>query len=745
MNIFNKRPLSLILCITLGAFAFSSFYDSLFSKTALVFVAIIIFSLSFLKNIRKHASPVLIRIIAVCSIIATLFSFIYFDLWFKAYDRFDGDVRIVGKIEEIEYKSQRSSVLIKTSEIDSASLSRYKLIVYLDNEEYYGYSIGSSVEIVGTITEFTSDEDFDAETFYNARGVSGYINDVKSFKITDVGEYTLSYKITDLREAVCRRIISLSNSDAGGLLCAFLLGERSYLPTGTPLDFLRTGLTHMLALSGMNLVILFAGFKKFLLFCRVGKKPTTFLTILFTLFYIVLTGLPLSVVRAGFMLILSSALFLFQKSYDSMTSLWVSVAVICIIEPYAIYDLSLWLSAFATLGIIVFVEYTDSKDSKTSFLKLIAISLLASLFAIAATFAITTLAFDGTSLISPITTLIVSVLGEIFTYLGIVLFILGDFILIKHPFIFVGNLIINIAKLFSEIDWIYVSTNFAAVEIASVIFTVLFFAFFILKIKRKGLALGILLGMLGSILCLSAVLTYSTVAKDSITYYNNADERIIVVEDGDVTTIDIATYSKDTAYLLYADLSNNNLTKIDKYVLTHYSYYLREAMETVSNSILIREIFIPAPVNITEERILREISIFAQDADIQLNIYLTEDKIILGDTSIIPIYRYELGKQKKNMLSIIRDGKIYTYLSDDMLKGETKTMASEIIAGSHTIILGRHKSGNSKAEFIESFESIEKIILSTQDLNINTDTYKYYVDKGTEIFFVSKKKALYVE
>ena len=192
MNIFNKRPLSLILCITLGAFVFSSFYDDVFSRTALIFVAIIAFSLSFLKNIRKHASPVLIRIIAVCSIIATLFSFIYFDLWFKAYDRFEGDVKIVGKIEEIEYKSQRSSVLVKTSEIDNASLSRYKLIVYLDNEEYYGYSIGSSVEIVGTITRFTSDEDFDSETFYNAKGVSGYINDVQTFKITDIGEYTLS-------------------------------------------------------------------------------------------------------------------------------------------------------------------------------------------------------------------------------------------------------------------------------------------------------------------------------------------------------------------------------------------------------------------------------------------------------------------------------------------------------------------------------------------------------------------------
>lgn len=745
MNIFNKRPLSLILCITLGAFVFSSFYDDVFSRTALIFVAIIAFSLSFLKNIRKHASPVLIRIIAVCSIIATLFSFIYFDLWFKAYDRFEGDVKIVGKIEEIEYKSQRSSVLVKTSEIENASLSRYKLIVYLDNEEYYGYSIGSSVEIVGTITSFTSDEDFDSETFYNAKGVSGYINDVQTFKITDVGEYTLSYKITDLRESVCRRIISSSNADTGGLLCAFLLGERSYLPTGTTLDFLRTGLTHMLALSGMNLVILFAGFKKFLLFCRVGKKPTTFLTIIFTLFYIVLTGLPMSVVRAGFMLIISSALFLFQKSYDSMTALFVSVAVICIIEPYAIYDLSLWLSALATLGIVVFVEFTAENAKKPSFLKMIAIALLASLFAIASTFAITVIKFDGTSILSPLTTLIVSVLGEIFTYLGIVLFIVGDFILIRHPFIFVGNLIISIAKLFSKIDLIYVSTNFVAVEILALIFTTLFFAFFILKIKRKKLAVGILLSLLGSILCLSAVLTYSTVAKDSITYYNNADERIIVVEDGDVTTIDIATYSKNTAYSLYADLSGNNLTKIDKYVLTHYSYYLREAIETVSNSILIREILIPAPVNITEERILREISTFAQDANIRLSIYLNEDKIILGNTSIIPIYRYELGSQKKNMLSIIRDDKIYTYLSDDMLKGETKTMASEIIAGSHTIILGRHKSGNSKSEFIESFESIEKIILSTEELNINEDTYKYYVDKGTEIFFASKKKALYVE
>ncbi len=745
MKIFDRRPLSLILCITLGAFVFSSNYTDVLSRSALVFIAIIVFVLTFINPIKKIVSPILLRILAISVLVAILFSFLYFDLWFNAYDRYEGNVNIEGQIEEINTTANGTTVVLKTDNIDGSVFSKYKLVIYLDSEKYYGFSIGSTVSVVGTISEFVPEADFDSKSFYNARGISGYVSDVKSFSIEDVGDYPLTYKIKDLRESICRRIINSSNSDTGGLLCGFLLGERSYLPTGTKLDFLRTGLSHMLALSGMNLVILFTGLTAFLMFCGVGKKKTTLITIFFTLFYITLTGLSLSVVRAGFMLIVSSILFLLGSSRDSMTSLFISVTLICIIEPYAIFDLSLWLSAFATLGIVVLGEYLSEKYSKPSFLKWLVTSLLASFFAIAATFAITTLKFDGASLIAVITTLLFSVIGEIFTYAGILLFIFGDFVFIKHPFIFIGNLIIESAEILSDLDWIYVSTNFAAVEILSVFFTVLFFGFFIIEIKHKKTAISVLLGLLCAIFSLSAILTFANQSDNSITYYNSSDERIVLVEDGEILTVDIASYARGTAYSLYADMANNNLTKIDKYVVTNYSYYLEEALDTLTESILVRELYLPVPQNITEERIFRGILKSSEKSDLKITSYSKEDVITVGDVAIVPLYNYALGEQGKIMFTIMKNGKVYTYLTDGMLEGETKNMANELIAGSHTIILGRHKNGDSILDFSCKFDNIEEIIFSTDRINVDNDTLDFYIKNSTEIIYASNKRILYVE
>lgn len=745
MKIFDRRPLSLILCIMLGAFLISSIYDHWLVRITLILLAIILFISTFISYFKSKLPTALIRVISISSIIAVLFSSVYFDIWFKAYERYEGYVTIYGRIEDFETLNGSSEIILKTTNIDDTPLSEYKLLVYVDNDKFYGFSIGSEIEIVGKIDNFTSRENFDARSYYTSRGISGTVNEVVDFSLKDVGDYPITYKIKDLRESICRRIINSSNADTGGLLCAFLLGEKAFLPTGTKLDFLRTGLSHMLALSGMNLVILFTGLSAFLTFCGVGKKKTTLINIFFTLFYITLTGLSLSVVRAGFMLIVSSILFLLGSSRDSMTSLFVSVTLICIIEPYAVFDLSLWLSAFATLGIVVLGEYQSEKYSKPSFLKWLTTSLLASFFAIAATFAITTLKFDGASLVAAITTLLFSVIGEIFTYAGILVFIFGDFLLIKYPFILIGNFIIESSAILSDLDWIYVSTNFAVIEVLSIVFSVLFFAFFILEVKHKKIAISALLGMLGAIFSLSAILTFANQSNDSIIYYNSEHEHIVFIEDGEILAVDIASYSKGTAYSLYADIANDNITKIDKYVVTNYSYYLENAIDTLTDAILVRELYLPAPQNITEERIFRGILKNSEKSDLKIIPYFNEDIITIGSVAVVPLYTYALGESDDVMFTIMKNGKVCTYLTDGMLEGERKNMASEIIAGSHTIILGRHKSEDSNFEFSQIFSNLEEIISSGEKIDIDKETLNFYFGNGTKITFPKRKYALYVE
>jgi hypothetical protein len=212
-----------------------------------------------------------------------------------------------------------------------------------------------------------------------------------------------------------------------------------------------------------------------------------------------------------------------------------------------------------------------------------------------------------------------------------------------------------------------------------------------------------------------------------------------------VLAIDVASYSRGSAYSFYADIANNNLTKIDKYVVTHYSYYLEDAISTLCETILIRELYLPAPQNLSEERIYRGLLKFSSEANLKINTYFNEDRIEFGNSDIIPLCNYSLGASKKNMFTVIRKDKVYTYLSGDILDGETKNMASEIIAGSHTIILGRHKTENFNFEFSKIFNNLDEIISSEENISIDKETLKFYFENGTKITFPKNKHLLYVE
>ena len=741
MKIFDKRPLSLILCIMLGSFVVFSLYDTFAFRSVFLSLLLASFILSFIKPISKFINSRMTRIVVICSLISVLFSYVYFDLWFNAYNRFDGDVSVIGTVENIETTSNLATLYIKTDSVDGAPFSKYDLNLLIDYNEYYGYSVGSKIRLTGEIEPINSYvNSFDAYSFYRAKGISGAIYEVKDFEIIENGDFTNSYKLSAYREKLCRKIIYNSNGEVGGLLAALLLGEKSMLPLGTQLHFSRIGISHILALSGMHLAILTLGLKRFLIFLRISKKPATLITIIFTFFYMGLTGFQISVVRAGTMLILSSLLFLLSSTKDSMTSLFVAVSLICIFEPYSIYDISLWLSAFATLGIVVMSEIQTDATVKHPLLKWIYISLMSSIFAISATFIFVILKFDGISLIAPLTTLIFSVLVEIFLYVGVVFLIVGSFLPVKLILLPIGYTIINLAKRFSDIEWIYVATNFKIVEILAIIFTVLFFSYFIFEIKHKNIALSILTSFLCIIFITASLLTHKTHNKSDIVYFNGECENIVITDDDNVCAVHIGSYDRKTGYFAYSNLAQNNLTKIDKYVLTHYSYYVEENILALFNSILVKEIYIPVPQNETEASLLRTVSEIAEKFDVKLCISKNENAINVGEHKVIPLYNSEIGSVRKNLITIYSDDKFYTYLNMDMFEGYTKNLALELINTSRAIIIGRYESSNSEHKFIYKTENPNTIIFSSKSATIHKDTFAFY--KDIDFYFNPRKISL---
>ena len=360
MKVFDKRPLSLILCILLGAFVFFTLGGNI-ARLVVAAIAVIIVLLSFfIKSLEKTQRHMFILFSALM-IIASLLSYIYFDLWFYADKRFDDVCEIEGTVESFDFENSSKNLDLRADSINGKAFSGYKIKVVLNEEDTTNITVGAKINFKSNLVSLSSSKT-DLNSLY-AEGFSAKAVQIEDLRVTGYEDLSLSHKISNYRSSLARRLILYSDSESGGILSALLLGNKDYLSAQTRLDFSRIGISHVLALSGMHLVVICYALSKILAFVGVNKSHRKIFEIILTLFYIVLTGFSVSVIRAGLMLIISAVLFLVCGSKDSVTNLFISVFIIVFIQPYAVFDLSLWLSVFATLGIIVFATIESAIDS----------------------------------------------------------------------------------------------------------------------------------------------------------------------------------------------------------------------------------------------------------------------------------------------------------------------------------------------------------------------------------------------
>jgi len=140
------------------------------------------------------------------------------------------------------------------------------------------------------------------------------------------------------------------------LSAALLLGQRDLIEHTTRQAFSRVGASHLLALSGMHLGILYGLLHLLLLRWRRGDSWRWYLlppVLLCIWGYAFLAGLPLSLVRAAVMLSVFTIGTLAQRQTSSLHLLSLSALVILLVSPRALWDVGFQLSFLAVLFIIL--------------------------------------------------------------------------------------------------------------------------------------------------------------------------------------------------------------------------------------------------------------------------------------------------------------------------------------------------------------------------------------------------------
>lgn len=159
----------------------------------------------------------------------------------------------------------------------------------------------------------------------------------------------LRFVLFRLRQNLSQQLQTWMPKTEGALESALLLGDKNNLPDSIQDTFRTAGVSHLLAVSGLHVALLCGIFS--MGFRRRFVRPLILLRAFLVLFYMFLTGLPVSVLRAGVVFLLTLAGDFFLQPADLLTSTGAAAILIGLQNAYAPCDVGFQLSFCAVLGV----------------------------------------------------------------------------------------------------------------------------------------------------------------------------------------------------------------------------------------------------------------------------------------------------------------------------------------------------------------------------------------------------------
>ena len=156
---------------------------------------------------------------------------------------------------------------------------------------------------------------------------------------------------SDIRTNIQTKVEHYLPETQAALLTGILLGIKSNLPSDFKESLRNTSTIHIVVVSGQNLTML-AGFIMYLA-AYLGRKKTILFTVGVCIFYSLITGLQIPIIRAAVMFLVASLGQLINRRNYSARVLSLTAVGMLIYEPNWLVSLSFQLSFLATVGVLI--------------------------------------------------------------------------------------------------------------------------------------------------------------------------------------------------------------------------------------------------------------------------------------------------------------------------------------------------------------------------------------------------------
>lgn len=615
----------------------------------------------------------------------------------RALDGTAGEIRF--RVSDYSWETEYGAAADGTIEIGGKT---YKLRLYLDED----YLLSPGDELILTARLRLTDEGGQSEpTFHRTSGILllGYQQEEAVLVQGAPGGRDFP---AVLRNHLKRLISDGFPEDTRGFARALLLGDKTELAYETSLAFRISGISHIVAVSGLHVSILFV-----LVYALMGKRRmlTGLVGIPLVVLFAAVAGFTPSVTRAALMQIVMMLALMARRDYDPPTALAFAVLVILGMNPLTIASVGFQLSVGSVAGIYLFFgkirEYLTGrlgglkgKSLSAKLLRGAVSSVSLSLSATVITTPLVAYYYGLVSLVSVIANLLVVPVISIIFYgtmlvclTGAVIPLLGKIIggvlslLIRYVFgITKGLSAIPLAAVYTESIYVVFWLGFVYFLIVGLVLT------------RPGrIWPGLCCGVMG--LCLALLLSWTEPILNDyrVTALDVGQGQSLILQSRRYTfLVDCGgEYDQDAGDKAAEKLLSMGINRVDGLIVTHYDRDHTGGIPCLAERIGIDRIFLPG----REDDTGMLAAILEATADSE-RIWLDEDMEIAFGSCSIRIFAPDPEKSgnESSASVLFHSEKCDTLITGDMsAAGERALLETGLIPDLEVLIVGHHGSGSS--------------------------------------------------
>lgn len=643
--------------------------------------------------------------------------------WFYLYDNLfvlipramDGQVLPVQiEASDITYENDYSSNFEGTVAVNGKT---YRVKAYLQEKA----EIAPGDLVSGTFRfRVTTDGGRDNATYHRTEGIFLLAYAVGAVSVEKAEEVSYEHYPAIWRQRILHRIQEIFPERIDAFASALLLGDRSGIDYELDTAFQVSGISHIIAVSGMHISILFG-----LIYTLTARKRglACLMGIPILFLFAALVGFTPSVTRACVMQSLMLIAMLTDREYDPPTALAFAALVMLVANPLTVLSVSFQLSVGCMVGIFLFSErirqwlqcfprFRPGKGLWSRIKQGIITSISITMGATAVTTPLVAYHFGCVSLVGMLTNLVtVWVISYIFY--GIILCLAVSTIsvavagsmswLLYLPIQFVLRTAISLSKL--PMAAVYTRDPYV---VAWLVGCYVLIGIFLCQKKKQPLLLAL---CMISTLLFSQVLSWIEPLQDNcrVTVLDvGQGQSVLLQSDGKSFLVDCGgDYSEDAADAAAETLLGQGISRLDGIVVTHYDADHAGGVPYLLSRIQVDMLILPD----LDDPAAQELALYT-DRIVQ---HVSEDMLIsYGSTNLTIFAPESRDSDNENSLCILfqREDCDILITGDRSHVGEQALLRDHTIGDVNLLIAGHHGAATSTGEQLLASAKPERVAIS---------------------------------